>query len=309
MGIVDSAHGGAGWCARADGRATNQSPLAVKHDGDDLSAVLLHLPDMELNRVTDPSSVDWVAKMQIERARSEILLLAELYRKHDVSVYFFEPVRPMANHVFMRDLFTMTPQGALISRMASEKRAGEEVEVTAMLASMGIPIVKSVGGSGVFEGPDIVFFDDGHAFVAEGIRSNSLGAEQVTQELVSQGIEVTNIQTTYGCGHLDGVVSILNRKTAVLFPRRVSYVIYEKLRRHGYNLVIIDDEQEADISMAINAVCLNQETVLMNERAVSLRKQVEACGVNVVTINLDETMKGGGAMHCATGVLGRKSNL
>jgi len=306
---VDSAHGGAGWLPRRDDAMNSSVSYTVCHDGDNLGAVLLHQPGLHLNEIQDAASVDWTAPISIERARDEIAQLAEIYTSHGVEVHFFSPANPMPNHVFMRDLFTITSGGAIVSRMASEKRAGEEVELTACLANLKIPIVKSIRSPGVFEGPDIVFFDDGHAFVGEGIRSNQEGMEQVTVELEGQGVDVTRIQTTFGCGHLDGVLSIANRKTAVLFPRRVSYTVYDKLRRHGYNIVVIEDEREADDCMAINLVSLNQETVVMNSRAISLRKQLEAAGVKVITHDVNEVMNGGGALHCVTGILARGGSV
>lgn len=47
----------------------------------------------------------------------------------------------------------MTSTGAVIARMASHSRAGEERYSAAALAANGVPIIHSVHGDGLFKGP------------------------------------------------------------------------------------------------------------------------------------------------------------
>lgn len=52
------------------------------------------------------------------------------------------------------------------------------------------------------------------AFIATSIRSNEQGSQQVKAALEDIGITVTEVQTVDDCGHLDGVISLINKKSA-----------------------------------------------------------------------------------------------
>jgi N-dimethylarginine dimethylaminohydrolase len=75
-----------------------------------------------------------------------------------------------------------------------------------------VPILRSVFGSATFEGADVAVVSQDLVFVAEGQRTNREGARQVAQAFSDAGVEhVEIVQLPYGCGHLDGMLNIIDR--------------------------------------------------------------------------------------------------
>jgi arginine deiminase len=307
--IIDRAHGGAGWqgsAERHEADLRSWRAFGCASESGRLERVVLSYPHPAAARVEHPEDADWTLCPDLGQLRVQIETLAEIYDKHGVEVHLVEPEGPaMTNNFFMRDLFAMTPAGAIVSRLASPVRWGEEAFGQAQLARLGVPVVASVIGEARFEGPDIVFLDSSTALVATSIRSNTQGAAQVTSFLMHQGIEAIPIQTTYGCGHLDGVLSIIGEKIAVAFPKRLSFTAYEHLSQRGFDVLALPDLEEAEVHMAINMVAIEPGLVLMPCHCPKTQAMLRDAGVHAVTANVSEAIKAGGAMHCMTGVIKR----
>jgi len=269
----------------------------------------MHRPGDEVHRVGDPmKDAHWYDLIDLAKAQDQFDSLVELYESHGVEVLALEPGDAASpNHFFMRDLFTMTPEGAILGRPASMVRAGEEVAVARCLAKNRIPILHTVSGASAFEGPDLVFADPEVAFVATGIRTNAAGADQVTGVLQRLGIRVVRVQSTYGCGHLDGVLSIVDHRKAVVFPTRVSHVVVDRLRDLGYSIISLPDVAEGGAGMATNMVALEPGRVIIPAGCPETVSMLRDIGVEAISIDLSELMKGGGAVHCMTGIVWRKT--
>lgn len=308
---ANAAHGGDGWRPRSGSHHTDLGSLwqlcGAGSECGRLTKVMLHFPGSELAEVSNPLDVDWISLIEPAKARSQITALAEVYERKGVEVFALNPsTDPMPNHVFVRDLFAMTPQGAIISRLAGAARAGEERAAAEALGRFGVPIVFTVHGTATFEGPDVIFFAPGRAFVGISVRSSEEGVKQVKTILEMQGVDVTCIQTVYGCGHLDGIVSLVDRDLAVVYPKRASYTLYQELRRSGYRVVELPSQAEAEEGMAINMVAIEPGLVLIPEGNEITTSFLREQGIRVIATPFSEVMKGGGAIHCATGILHRE---
>jgi N-dimethylarginine dimethylaminohydrolase len=172
---------------------------------------------------------------------------------------------------------------------------------------LNIPILLTPYGEAFLEGPDILLVSDDLAFIGTGLRTNHQGAELAARLLKDIGYDqVVKVQTTYGCGHLDGVVSIIGKDLALLYPTRISYVVYETLKRHGFRLIDLPDGSEAQTGMAINIVPLEPGRVLLQKNNPRTKQLLNNSGVECDEIDVSELMKGGGSVHCMTGVLKRE---
>ena len=307
---IDSSHGGEGWVQRPTNHngdiGTIWTKCGVNSEYGALRKVILHIPGEELTTVTNPKTVDWYALVDKEKAICQMSNLMDVYQNHGVEVALLSPrLNPRPNHLFVRDLFTMTPSGAIVSRMASHARMGEELDMAAALSREKIPILTTIHGEGTFEGPDLLFFKPDRAFVANSVRSNKGGVDQVRALLKLQGIDVVDAQTVYGCGHLDGVISLLRDDLALIHPKRVSYTVCKELIRSGYQVVELPSRDEAENNMAINMVSINRCTALIpkgNPETFALLKRHD---IAPIEIDLSEVMKAGGGIHCVTGVVHR----
>lgn len=312
MRVVDSAHGGADWSERGNKHIDDigfiWADCGVNSEYGELKHVLLRRPGKEIENIVNPSKILWSSSMNEELAREQHDVMAETYRKFGIKVDYIEDKRAekFPNILFMRDTFAMTSNGAIISRLASTVRAGEESIVSRKLLELNIPIITTIHGDMILEGPDIFIVNQNLVFIGIGIRTNYKAAHFVKNLLESQGYgEVVIVQTTYGCGHLDGVINVLNSKTAVLIPKRVSYVVYEKLIKHGFNIIELSDLNEIDNLMSINFVPLNSQQLIINKGCKNSIYLYNQAGIECIEVDVSELTRGGGSVHCMTGVIKR----
>jgi N-dimethylarginine dimethylaminohydrolase len=268
--------------------------------------VLLRRPGPELDEIEDFEAAQMRADLDPSLARVQHDALADAFRAHGVAVHWVERARPdKPNAVFMRDLMLMTPEGAILARPASTVRAGEERYVAEALAALGVPILLTVRGHGTFEGADVCWVDRDLCFLAEGLRTNEVGADQVERMLRELGTEVVRVGLTHGQMHLDGCLAILDRDLAVVWPHRTPLKVVQTLRRRGFRLIEVEDQQEAFHELPLNGVCLAPGEYLMPAGGPSLRRAYEAAGVTCQSVDISELIKAGGGIHCMTAFLKR----
>lgn len=274
-----------------------------------LHAVLLRRPGSELDNIEDFEAMQMREDLNPDRARQQHDSMADAYEANGVAVYYVESSRPdKPNAMFMRDLMLMTPEGAIITRPASTVRAGEERFVAEALAQLAVPILMTVHGSGTFEGADVIWVDENLCFLAEGLRTNAAGADQVERMLLEIGVrEVVRVQLPWGAMHLDGMLNIISGDLAVAWPNRTPLPIIRKLEERGYTILPVLNDQEAHRCLPLNFVTLEPGKILMPAGGESMRLQYEAHGVECIEVEVDELIKAGGGIHCMTGFLRRSS--
>jgi N-dimethylarginine dimethylaminohydrolase len=272
-----------------------------------LRAVLLRRPGPELDAVTDFDAMQMRSDLDPDIVRGQHDALAEAYRAHGVVVHYVERGRiDKPNAMFVRDLMLMTPEGAIVTRPASTVRAGEERLVAEALGQIGVPILMSVHGRGTFEGADVAWVDRDLCFLAEGLRTNEEGADQVERMLREIGVaDVVRVGLPHGAMHLDGLLAIVDRDLAAVWPRRTPFKVVDTLRRRGFRFINVEDEREAQECLPMNFVALAPGEVLMPSGGVRMREQYEAAGVRCHVVDISECIKAGGGIHCMTGFLKR----
>ena len=309
--VLSAAYGGELWSPRlstmTEDMTSTWGDWGVSSEIGRLQAVLLRRPGPELDGVTDFDAMQMRSDLSPDRVREQHDALADAYRSAGVVVHYVDRGRiDKPNAMFVRDLMLMTPEGAIVTRPASTVRAGEERLVAEALAQLGVPILMSVHGSGTFEGADVIWVDEKLCFLAEGLRTNEEGADQVERMLREIGVaDVVRVGLPHGAMHLDGLLAIIDRDLAVVWPRRTPFKVVDKLRKRGFRFVEVDDEREAQNCLPMNVVALAPGTILMPTGGHGMRLQFEAAGVNCHLVDIDECIKAGGGIHCMTGFLKR----
>lgn len=274
-----------------------------------LRDVLMHRPGSELDRVTKFNFMDFRFKGSInpERARKQQDKLAEVYRNHGINVHYVQNQREdRPNAMFMRDLIFMTPEGAIVCRSAIPSRRGEEKAVASTLANLGVPIIKTINGDGYFEGASAMWINRETVVIGTGSRTNQSGAQQVESEL--KNIGVTNIiktQIPYGSIHLDGYMNMVDKKKMLIFPWHVTYDCAKQLMDIGIEFIELSNIEELKHGMSMNFVALEPGKVVMPSGNPDTKALLEANGVEVIEIEMDEIINGWGAIHCMTAFLRR----
>jgi arginine deiminase len=307
-----AAYGGAGWSPRTASLRQEIGGLwgacGIETEWSPLKAVLLHRPGPELETLADPDAVQMLAALDANRARAQHDALVQAYREAGVNVFYVEPTAtPPPNLLFVADLLFMTPEGAILGRPASTVRAGEERWVARRLAELGVPIVRSVRGTGVFEGADAAWIDPQTVLLATGLRTNAAGAAQVTSLLGEMGVQVIPVGLPYGAMHLMGTLRFPDRDLAVAWPGRVPYAAVDALRGHGYMTLFLPDEGEAERRMALNFVTLGPRHILMAAGNPISQVSYERAGITCHTVEVDELLRAAGGIGCMTGVLEREN--
>jgi N-dimethylarginine dimethylaminohydrolase len=308
---LSAAYGGAKWSERTQSMRQDM-PLWWGDWGSSsecgrLHAVLLRRPGAELDAIEDFDAVQMRSDLSPAVARAQHQALVDAYEAHGVAVHLVENGRmDKPNSFFIRDLMLMTPEGAIVTRPASTVRAGEERFVAEALGRIGVPILMTVHGNGTFEGADVSWVDKDLCFLADGLRTNEEGANQVERMLLEIGVkEVVRVGLPYGAMHLDGLLNFLDRDLAVIWPRRTPYKIVQTLKKRGFRFIEVVDEAEAQGCLPMNFVALAPGVILMPEGGDSMRAIYEAASVTCHTVEIRELIKAGGGIHCMTGFLKR----
>lgn len=307
-----SAYGGQGWSPRTDSLGQELGHIwaacGVATEWSPLKTVLLHRPGPELENIADPDAVQMLDRPDFERARQQHEAMAQAYRAAGITVHYVEPSQtPPPNQMFVADLMLMTPEGAIVGRPASTVRAGEERFVARRLADLGIPILRTIRGSGTFEGADAAWLDPHTLLLATGLRTNAEGAAQISSLLHEMEIEVILVGLPYGSMHLMGTLRFADRDLALAWPGRVPYAAVEALRRRGYAVLFLPDDLATMRSAAFNFVTLGPHRILMPAGNLAAETFYRHAGLECITVDVDELIKAAGAIGCMTGILARES--
>jgi arginine deiminase len=273
-----------------------------------LRSVLLHRPGREMEAVLqDPKGALLLEAPDPAVMRIQHEALAQVYRSAGVGVHHVDPpVLPPPNQLFSADLLAMTPEGAILGRPASEVRAGEERWVARALAELGVPILRSVGGHGTFEGADLMWLRAGTALLAQGLRTNGEGAAQVEATLREIGAEVHRTHLPPGTMHLMGQLRIPDRELAMAWPGRLPQDAVDLLEGLGFAVHFVPDEEEAREGFALNFVTLGPRKILMPAGNPVSLAFYEELGVECLTVEVGELGKAAGSIGCLTGILERE---
>lgn len=271
-----------------------------------LRAVLLRRPGKEIEGIANPEECRWLEVMETERAREQHDALAEFYRSQGIEVHYVEKMRDdRPNALFMRDNVLMTPQGAIVGRQAMACRRGEERYAAEALARLGVPIVRTISGKGIFETACCLWVDAGTAIIGTGNRANREGAHQVEQVLGLMGVEdFLHLPIPYGYAHIDSIISFVEKKTAVFDPARLPWDVWIALKNRGFRLFEAPSPQETK-NLALNFVTMAPGNILMAAGFSETKEFLQSRGTAVHEVEISELRKGWGSLHCMTAVLKR----
>jgi len=312
MNPFQATYGGDGWSPRTmslhEELGSVWGACGIDSEWAPLKTVLLHSPGNELlASVDDCDAAQMLEPLDVSKARAQHDDMAAAYEKLGIEVFFVAPDDPATpNQMFVADLMAATPEGVIITRPASTVRAGEERWVARRLAGMGIPIVKSVRGTGTFEGADAMWLRPDVAMVGRGLRTNDEGAAQVASILAEMGAEVVQVDLPYGSMHLMGMLRIADRNLALAYPNRLAHRAVEAAKRCGYEVAFVPQTGELLAGSAFNFVCLGPRQILMPAGNPETQTYYESLGINCHTVDVSELRKAAGAVGCLTGIVQRE---
>jgi N-dimethylarginine dimethylaminohydrolase len=269
--------------------------------------VLLAWPGEEFAEADPPDRYLMLEHVDVPVIQRQFEGIAQAYAEAGVEVRVYRPTRrPPPNLIFLRDLFFMTPEGAIIGRMASEQRAGEERFATEALAQVGVPILATVHGHGCFEGADAIWLEPRCVLLAIGRRTNRAGAELVASVLRDLGVTTRLTELPKDTQHLVGVVNCLDAGFAAIHADRATSPLRAILREHGYRLLELPADEELTRRRGMNFVAVRPSAVVMPSGCPGIRHRLEMEGISARCVEVGEYLKAAGGLACLTGILSRE---
>lgn len=184
-------------------------------------------------------------------------------------------------------------------------RRGEERYIAEALGKLGVPILRTITGDGMFEGANAMWVDRHTCVVSTGSRCNGSGYEQVKYELNRMGVEVYHMQQPYSNIHIDGLMNPLSNEAVLIHASQVPYDIIDMLKKKGFQILEAPSRTEVRESFGCNFVALEPGHILMPEGNPRTQELLEKNGIKVQTVDISEIIKGKGALHCITAYLKR----
>lgn len=274
-----------------------------------LRSVILHRPGKEVENV-DFEKVRFRQVVDPTLFQQQHDDLANYYRSKGVRVYYLENSREdRPNAVFCRDKIFMTPEGAIVTRLAMPERRGEERFMAETLAKIGVPIVRTITGNGIFEGANAMWVDRKTCILSTGVRANRDGYSQVEYELRRMGVEqIIPMQIPYGHAHIDGLLNLASPDVALAHVSQVPYDVIDALKMKGYQIIEVPSQTEAKYFYSVNFVATEPGKVVTSVGGDQTVELLEKAGIEVDVLDLSELNKGRGSVHCMTGFLKRDND-
>jgi N-dimethylarginine dimethylaminohydrolase len=286
----------------------------ISNDVGRIRSVLVHRPGSEME-VVDPAKriesigsfgdleagwyfqSDTVPPIADMQAQHDMLVAA--LRMHGVEIHYIEgDAGTRLKSCYTRDPLIMVKGGAIVCRMGTRIRRGEELAVTRTLAKLGVPILRTLSGAALMEGGSFAWINDRTAVIGCGIRVNREGAEQVGEVLRRQGVELLIIDLVGYDIHIDGSFQMIDKDLAIVDPFGLPYSFLEKLKALKIQTVEISP---ADDKWIINSLAVAPGELLMPEGATNQTLDALAAhGVKWTVVPYGKMQLNGGGIHCST---------
>jgi N-dimethylarginine dimethylaminohydrolase len=286
----------------------------INNDVGRMRSVLVHRPGKEMDVIDPKKRIESIGSFGDLKAgwdfQSDTMpQVADMQAQHDALVAALKAKGVEVHHVdgdaagrikacYTRDPLIMVKGGAIICRMGTRVRRGEELAITRTLARLGIPILRTLSGSALMEGGSFAWINERTAVIGCGIRVNREGAEQVGEVLKRQGVELLIIDLFGYDLHIDGSFQMIGKDLAIVDPFGLPYAFLQKLKELKVQTVEISP---ADDRWIINSLAVAPGELLMPEGASNQTLDALAKhGVSWTVVPYGKMQLNGGGIHCST---------
>ncbi|MBL8789926.1 MAG: amidinotransferase [Rhizobiales bacterium] len=293
----------------------------IDNDVGQVRSILVHRPGPEMQIVDEKKRIAEIGSFgDVEKGwyfQSDTPPdIPAMQAQHDAMVRAFEAAGIEVHHVegvdntrlkscYTRDPLIMVKGGAIVCRMGARIRRGEELAITRTLARIGIPILRTISGTGIMEGGSFAWLNSKTCAIGVGVRVNRDGAEQVGEVLRRQGVELLIVDLPGYDIHLDVSFLMIDRDLALVNPFGLPYSFLEELKARGIRCIEIDP---ADDSWIVNSLAIAPGRLVMPAGATNRTlDRLASHGVSWITVPYAAMHKNGGGIHCSTTPLRRDS--
>ena len=227
--------------------------------------------------------------------------LAELLRKEGAEVVYMEGAFEDPKSIFARDVGACVPGGIIIGRMGPVGkdrggRRGEELFATKAVASLGMPILHTINGTGLFEGGGFGLLNEKTAVIGLSYRQNEEAARQIEDTLRPLGIRLIKVPLVGHTLHIDGCIVMVDHDTALVNIVKLPYWFIDEVAALGIRIVEVHPEEWG----ALNCLAVRPGKVIVPAPSPRTSERLTAVGIEVIEHVYNEIEKGGGSIHCST---------
>lgn len=199
---------------------------------------------------------------------------------------------------YTRDSSFAVKGGAIVCRLAPRMRRGEELGVTRTLAALGVPILRTVNGTGLIEGGSFAWINSRTAVVGRSIRVNDEAIGQVAEVLNRQGVDLICVDL-YGYSiHIDGAFVMIDVDLALIDARQLPYRFLQQLKELKIRTIEITPE---DNGWIVNSLAIRPGRIISPPGACErTREALERNKIELIELPYDKMHHNGGGIHCST---------
>jgi len=184
----------------------------------------------------------------------------------------------------------ITEHGAIILPSSRPARRAEATPMARALLALEIPILGTLHGHAAADGGDTLWLDRETLLVGHGFRTNDAAFLQL-RALLDGIATVEQIELPYWRGtaevlHLMSMISLVDRQTALVYPRNAPLRAIRALQDREYSFVEVPDEEWE--TLGSNALCLGPGKALITSGNPVTAGRLRDAGIEVLEFEADE---------------------
>lgn len=252
---------------------------------------------------SDFARAHWAQPLDVELLLDQHAQFTGTLQRLGCEVIELPALEGLPDSCFVYDPAFVIGDGVIQFRAAKPVRVGEPERLCADLGAAGVPTVGELMGGATADGGDMFWLDDSTLAIGRSYRTNAEAVIQVSEILRPRGmrVEVYDVPHDQGpewCLHLMSVVSPVREDLAVVYERLAPVAMLEELRRRGFELLPIPEEDW--LTLGCNVLAVEPGVVVIASGNEATAEALAARGCEVHVYAASEISKGEGGPTCLT---------
>jgi dimethylargininase len=212
----------------------------------------------------------------------------EALRQAGLNLVVLAPDPALPDSTFVEDAAVVTGSRAMVTRPGARSRRGETVAIRGALSAF-FERVDEIEPPGTVDGGDVCEADE-RAVIGLSQRTNRRGADQLAEWFRALGKTATIVD-------ISDLRSVLHLKSGMAYVGDGRFVVIgdlaPRLALADAEIIAVDPAE----TYAANCVRVNS-VVLVAQGYPRLRRQLERCGFDTLTLDVSEFRKMDGGLSC-----------
>ncbi|WP_226584655.1 dimethylarginine dimethylaminohydrolase family protein [Halobacillus litoralis] len=222
----------------------------------------------------------------------------KVLKENKVIVHQLPAIHELNEQVFTRDIGFVIEDQFYVGNMSETIRQKETVHLKKWLINKSIAHQKEFLHP--IEGGDVLL-DGSTIWVGLSGRTSHEAVEELKSRRPNDNIEALTLKSDVL--HLDCVLNIIDKGTALIYPPAFTPQGLNKLRSR-FSLIPVTQEEQ--FFMGPNVLSLGHQRIISLSSNVRLNQRMTSNGFQVLPVQFSEIIKSGGSFRCCTLPLERK---